>query len=120
MNYATYDIASGEVVTVQANNVLAEGQGSIYLDTFPADYIFFHYVVGGELVLRPVSLITLSGGIISFFNTHPQAVATISNTEGGTLDFSPQDLTLTSPGQYHVKLVQPFPYPTISEDINNA
>jgi hypothetical protein len=120
MNYATYGIASGEIVTVQANNVLADGQGSIYLDTFPADYIFFHYVVDGELVLRPVSSITLSGQVISFTNTHPQAVATISNTEGGTLDFSPQDLSLISPGWYSIKLVQPFPYSTISEDINNA
>jgi hypothetical protein len=120
MNYATYDMASGEVVTVQANDVLVEGQGSIYLDTFPVDYIFLHYVVDGELVLRPVSSITFYDGIISFLNTHAQAVATINNTEGVTLDFSPQDLAITSPGQYLVNLVQPFPYLTISEDINNA
>ncbi|WP_392338867.1 hypothetical protein [Loktanella salsilacus] len=120
MNYAVYDIASGEIVTVQEKDVLAEGQGSLSLEIFPIEYVYLHYVVGDELELRPVSSVTISDGVISFINTHPVAAATIRNSEGDALEISPQDIALTDPGLYYVMVVQPFPYYTISEVFEHA
>jgi|GEM_PF-4544269 len=120
MNYAIYDLASGEVVTVQAEAILAEGQGSLDLDVIPVDYVFLHYVVAGEFTLRPVSAVILSGDVIGFNNTHPDAIATLENGDGEAIEISPGDVRLASPGRYSIKVIQPFPYSAINEVFNHA
>jgi hypothetical protein len=120
MKFAIYDLSTGEILSLQEKDVIVEGQGSLSLAVFPADYIFQHFVLADELALRPVSSVALLNGVISFTNTHPAAVATINNADGDAMEFSPQDMSLTTPGWYYVKVVQPFPYYTINEAFEHA
>lgn len=120
MKYAIYDIATGEIISAQEKPLVAEGQGSLSLEIFPYDYIFLHYVLDGELELRPVSSISFSEGVVSFTNTHPDAVAMVENAEGESMEFPPADMRITDAGRYYVKITQPFPYSCICTDIEHA
>jgi hypothetical protein len=120
MNYAIYDTATGEIVSLQNNDLTVDGQAARALESFPADYIFLHYVVDGELELRPVSSVQIDGGVISFTNMHAEAACTITNMDGESMEFSPQDITLITPGVYYVEVLQPFPYSYILEEFHHA
>lgn len=118
--YAIYDLATGAIKSLQEKDILAEGEGALHMGAIPRAYIGLHYVVGGAFALRPVSNVVMQGDVVSFFNTHPDATASMQNSDGEKIEFSPQDVKLTSSGGYMVNLSQPFPYSDISENVYYA
>jgi hypothetical protein len=120
MNFAIYDLATGEIGTIQETDLTVEGQAAFALDEIPLDYIFLYYIKGGAPVLRPVSRAALDGDVISFENVHPEAVVTLENAEAEKISIAAQEIKLRDPGFYYVRIDQPFPYPLVLEAFEYA
>jgi hypothetical protein len=120
MNYAFYDLETGEIKSCQTDDNVGEGYGVLYLDIVPMAYISLYYVEDGDLVLRPVTSVVLDGDTITFSNPHPDAIATIRNVDGEEIEFVPQPIKLTDSGFYRISMPQPFPYRNILEHFEYA
>lgn len=120
MNFAIYDLATGEIGTIQQEDITVEGQAAFPLYVIPLDYIGLYYIEGGAPVLRPVSRAVLDGDVISFENVHPEAIVTLENAEQEKISIAPQEIKLRDPGFYYVRIDQPFPYPLILEAFEYA
>lgn len=114
LNFALFNLSTGEIVAITTNQDTTDGQGAMPLGVVPADYAQEYYIKDFDFCLRPRTSFDMAGNELTFSNAHPFAICTLTNADDEVINFAPQSVTLTDEGRYILTVDQPFPYTSLT------